>query len=108
MAMPSSSASRCNSHFHKRTREPLLPPSSAVISSRFAKGLAHTADVLPRAAGQPSLGIDAIHFAIDDEIVHRGGAPTSTPVRSGAQDEQESTTFRRGPRPHNDEASGNA
>ena len=38
MAMPSSSASRCNSHFHKRTREPLLPPPSAVISSRFAKG----------------------------------------------------------------------
>ena len=33
-----SSASCCSSHFHKRTREPLLPPPSALMSSRFASG----------------------------------------------------------------------
>ena len=32
------SASRCNSHFRSRRREPLLPPPSAVISSRPAPG----------------------------------------------------------------------
>ena len=38
MANPVSSASCCTSHFHKRTRDPLLPPSSALIKSRFASG----------------------------------------------------------------------
>src|SRR5216684_2900455 len=31
------SAKRCNSHFHSRRRQPLLPPPSAVISSRRAR-----------------------------------------------------------------------
>ena len=35
---PVSSANCCNSHFHSLTRAPLLPPESAVISSRFAFG----------------------------------------------------------------------
>jgi hypothetical protein len=38
MAIPSSSASTCNSRFHKRTRLPLLPPQSALIRSRLAVG----------------------------------------------------------------------
>src|SRR5207248_8202979 len=36
MSKPSSLASFCNSRFHSRTREPLLPPPSAVISNRVA------------------------------------------------------------------------
>src|SRR5229473_2778653 len=35
-----SSASFCNSSFHNRTRDPLLPPLSAVIKSRRASGYA--------------------------------------------------------------------
>ena len=31
------SARRCNSHFHSRRRQPLLPPPSAVISNRSAR-----------------------------------------------------------------------
>src|SRR5712691_13100183 len=31
-------ASCCSSHFHSRSRVPLLPPSSAVISSERARG----------------------------------------------------------------------
>src|SRR6266702_3312273 len=38
MASPVSSAKCCSSHFHKRTREPLLPPPSALMSSRLAWG----------------------------------------------------------------------
>src|SRR5258708_31020262 len=38
MSRPSSLASFCNSRFHSRTREPLLPPPSAVISNRVALG----------------------------------------------------------------------
>src|SRR5215203_1268797 len=38
MSMPSSVARPCNSRFHSRTREPLLPPPSAVITSRLAPG----------------------------------------------------------------------
>src|SRR6202008_71661 len=34
----SSLASFCSSRFHSRTREPLLPPPSAVISNRVAWG----------------------------------------------------------------------
>ena len=30
-------ASRCNSHFHRRTRGPLLPPASAVMSNERAR-----------------------------------------------------------------------
>src|SRR5712671_6851359 len=36
MSRPSSLASFWSSRFHSRTREPLLPPPSAVISSRVA------------------------------------------------------------------------
>src|SRR2546426_7893772 len=32
------SARRCNSHFHSRRRQPLLPPPSAVSNSRPARG----------------------------------------------------------------------
>src|SRR5713101_8238989 len=32
------SAKPCNSHFHKRSRYPLLPPPSAVINNRVAAG----------------------------------------------------------------------
>ena len=35
---PVSSASCCSFHFHSRTREPLLPPESAVINRRVAFG----------------------------------------------------------------------
>jgi hypothetical protein len=35
---PVSSANCCNSHFHNRTRAPLLPPESAVINRRRACG----------------------------------------------------------------------
>ena len=38
MAMPSSLAKLCNSRFHSRTRAPLLPPQSAVISRRWRRG----------------------------------------------------------------------
>src|SRR5467141_2041318 len=38
MSRPNSLASFCNSRFHSRTREPLLPPPSAVISNRVASG----------------------------------------------------------------------
>src|SRR5882762_6164549 len=38
MSRSSSLASFCSSRFHKRTREPLLPPPSAVISNRVASG----------------------------------------------------------------------
>src|ERR1700720_3793358 len=38
MSRPSSLASLCNSRFHSRTREPLLPPPSAVINNRLALG----------------------------------------------------------------------
>src|SRR5260370_18667588 len=38
MSRPSSLASFCNSRFHSRTREPLLPPPSAVIRNRGALG----------------------------------------------------------------------
>src|SRR5205807_10383595 len=38
MCRPVSSASFCSSTFHNRRREPLLPPESAVISSRLALG----------------------------------------------------------------------
>ena len=38
ISTPISSANCCSSHFHKRTREPLLPPPSALISSRLAVG----------------------------------------------------------------------
>ena len=38
MSRPSSLASFCSSRFHSRTREPLLPPPSAVISNRVALG----------------------------------------------------------------------
>src|SRR6202140_1806814 len=38
MASPVSSASVCSSSFHKRRRDPLLPPPSAVISRRLACG----------------------------------------------------------------------
>src|SRR5260370_25204119 len=38
MSRPSSLASFCNSRFHSRTREPLLPPPSAVISNPVALG----------------------------------------------------------------------
>ena len=39
MARPVSSARRCRSHVQRRRRDPLLPPPSAVISSRWAAGL---------------------------------------------------------------------
>src|SRR5260370_31230262 len=32
------SARPCNSHFHSRRRQPLLPPASAVISNRPVRG----------------------------------------------------------------------
>ena len=35
---PVSSAKPCHSRFHSRTRTPLLPPQSAVISNRVAVG----------------------------------------------------------------------
>jgi hypothetical protein len=38
MSRSSSLASFCSSRFHSRTREPLLPPPSAVISNRVALG----------------------------------------------------------------------
>src|SRR5207245_6797487 len=38
MLSPISSASRCNSTFHRRQRLPFEPPPSAVISIRFALG----------------------------------------------------------------------
>src|SRR5271166_5272082 len=38
MSRPNLLASFCNSRFHSRTREPLLPPPSAVISNRLALG----------------------------------------------------------------------
>src|SRR5260370_16790157 len=38
MSRPSSLASFCNSRFHSRTREPLLPPPSAVVSNPVALG----------------------------------------------------------------------
>src|SRR2546421_3719137 len=38
MSRPSSLASFCSSRFHSRTREPLLPPPSAVISNPGALG----------------------------------------------------------------------
>jgi hypothetical protein len=38
MSMPISLARRCSSRFHRRRREPLLPPPSAVMSSRLAPG----------------------------------------------------------------------
>src|SRR6266446_7053623 len=38
MSRPSWLASFCNSRFHNRTREPLLPPPSAVMSRRIALG----------------------------------------------------------------------
>ena len=38
IASPVSSASFCNSSFHSRTRDPLLPPPSAAISSCWACG----------------------------------------------------------------------
>ena len=38
MRSPVSSANPCNSNFHSRSRDPLLPPESAVISSRLARG----------------------------------------------------------------------
>ena len=38
MVRPVSSASRCSAHYHRRTRDPLLPPPSAVISRRRAAG----------------------------------------------------------------------
>src|SRR4051794_23923265 len=38
ISSPVSSADRGSSTFQRRTREPLLPPPSAVISSRSARG----------------------------------------------------------------------
>jgi hypothetical protein len=38
IGMPSSSASLWSSSFHSRTRDPLLPPPSAVITRRVACG----------------------------------------------------------------------
>src|SRR2546421_11575813 len=38
MRKPVSSASFCSSHLHNRRREPLLPPESAVVSRRLARG----------------------------------------------------------------------
>ena len=38
ISRPVSSANCCYSHFHSLTRAPLLPPESAVISSRLAFG----------------------------------------------------------------------
>ena len=38
ISMPSSSASFCNSIFHRRMREPLLPPPSAIIRILRARG----------------------------------------------------------------------
>src|SRR4029453_9226365 len=37
-ARPVSSAKRCSSRFHSRTRAPLLPPQSAGMTSRLAWG----------------------------------------------------------------------
>src|SRR5258705_3133779 len=39
MSRSSSLASFCSSRFHKRTREPLLPPPSAVINNRVLFGV---------------------------------------------------------------------
>src|SRR2546425_407444 len=38
MRQPMASASSCNATFHKRMREPLLPPASAITSSSLALG----------------------------------------------------------------------
>ena len=38
MSRPSSPARRCNSSFHRRTREPFEPPPSAVMTRRSALG----------------------------------------------------------------------
>src|SRR3981189_1188959 len=66
---PSSLANFCNSRFHSRTREPLLPPPSAVISSRVASGIACPTDGLPPLA-------DAIHGKGGRVMVNADTHPT--------------------------------
>src|SRR5712664_430991 len=50
MGTPSSSASFCSSIFHNRTREPLLPPPSAVIREAAGAGIALAPHELPPAS----------------------------------------------------------
>src|SRR5437762_14188337 len=47
MSTPSSLASFCSSRFHSRTREPLLPPPSAVIQQSGRVGVTRPTKVAP-------------------------------------------------------------
>ena len=82
MDMSSSLASRCNSRFHSRRREPLLPPPSAVISRR-GLGIANTADLLPPTAN--GLHGKSRRVVVDADVhPARVGGKIINPVRHGA------------------------
>src|SRR5207302_44362 len=55
MSKPSLLASFCNSRFHSRTREPLLPPPSAVISNRRRGDWNCQSESLSSAASLPAI-----------------------------------------------------
>src|SRR3954453_19485732 len=63
---PVSSAKPCNSRFHSRTRTPLRPPQSAVISNRGAGGVGGPAERPPQ--GPNSLEGEGGGVVIDAEI----------------------------------------
>src|SRR5687768_2624995 len=54
MCSPISSASCCNSTFHRRQRLPMDPPPSAVISNRLARGV----DLAPHVPPPPPHRLD--------------------------------------------------
>ena len=72
-------ASFCNSRFHSRTQPPLLPPQSAVINRRLARGYrglrigsSRGENVMPR-GGQPQRSAGRPRFRND---------PTSATIRA--------------------------
>src|SRR5208337_587376 len=64
--MPSSSASFCNSRFQRRTREPLLPPPSAVMKQTPCQRITNAAHVPPPAAN--SLHGECRCIVVDPDI----------------------------------------
>src|SRR4051812_50218569 len=67
MARPRSSASRCNSRFHSRTRTPFEPPPSAVMVRLLAPEVTRSPDLLPPAPdGLPRKGCRVMVLAHPD------------------------------------------
>src|SRR6201998_636064 len=87
ISRPSSLASFCSSRFHSRTREPLLPPPAAVISTRGASGAPGIprptevapplADAVDREGGGVMIDTDAHPSSIRRQIIDAVGHRTT-------------------------------